>query len=646
MLKFIRRNAASTWVKIMFGAIVLVFVFFGVGAVQDSPPVVAMVNDEALTPVDYVRTYNNLVRVYQDIFKENFGPEQASMLDLRTRALEQLVSSSLLRQEAERLGLSVGSEEVRRALMAVPSFQVDGRFNKDLYLRIIRINRMTPGDFEEAQRQELLVGKVRELVTSAVHVSEAAARDRYAYQNEEVNLRFLRFDGRAFEAEVEVTDDEILAHYDQNPQDFETPERRRVEYVFFAAEDYLGRAEPSEESIRTYYDEHLDDYSLPERVRARHILFQLGVDVDESLKAEVRTKAEEVLARVQAGEDFAALARESSEDPMSAEKGGDLGLISRGRMGDEFDEAAFSQEVGTTSGIVETLLGFHIIRIEEKIPEGPDDFENVRGAIMRALKRNMTRDMANAEANQGYEKGAAGEDIAAIAAAASLQVKRPEPFAATEDITGLGINSPLASAAFTVEEGQMGPVTASPDGFFVFRVTEKIAPQVPELDQVRDRVETAVRTLKAAELAETKAAEALETLKANGDLDALATTYGISVLETGPFTRTGSYVPNIGTAPELKTAAFSLTEESPSAPDVYEADDAHFIAVLAERVPVDEEEFKSQKEQLVAQLQRQQEAQVLDEFIDYLESRATIERNEAYLASIPDTGRTLPDPRL
>jgi peptidyl-prolyl cis-trans isomerase D len=633
-------------VKIMFGAIVLVFVFFGVGAVQDSPPVVAVVNDEALTPVDYVRTYNNLVRVYQDIFKENFGPEQASMLGLKTRALEQLVSSSLMRQEAERLGLSVGAEEVRRALMAVPSFQVDGRFNKDLYLRIIRINRMTPGDFEEAQRQELLIGKIRDLVTSAVHVGEAVARDRYAYQNEEVNLRFLRFDGRAFEAEVAVTDEEVQTHYDQHAQDFETPERRRVEYVFYAAENFMASAQPTEEAIRAYYEEHLDDYALPERVRARHILFQLGADVDESLKSEVRTKAEEVLAKVKAGEDFAALARESSEDRASADAGGDLGLITRGRMGDEFDAAAFSQEVGTTSDVVETPLGFHIIRIEEKIPEGPDDFENVRGEIVRALKRTMARDLANAEANQGYEKAAAGETLAAVAAAAGLQAKQPEPFASMEDIAELGANSPLASAAFSVEQGQLGPLTAAPNGFFLFRVTEKIPPQTPELGQVRERVETAVRALKAADVAKERAAEALEALKSNGDLDAVAATYGLSALETGAFTRAGSYVPNIGNAPELKTAAFSLTDESGTAPQVYEADEAHFVAVLAERVPVDEEEFQGQKEQLVVQLQRQQEAQVLDEFVDYLQSRATIERNEAYLAGIPDTGRPLPDPRL
>ena len=152
MLKFIRRNAEATWVKLMFVAIVVVFVFWGMGGMVggEKPQVVARVNKDVIEPADFHRVYNNLLRMYQDAYKDSLKPELVKMLDLKGKAVDQLIRMALMRQEAERLGLSVSPVELRDTIAALPVFQQDGRFDREQYLRALRANSITPGEFEDS----------------------------------------------------------------------------------------------------------------------------------------------------------------------------------------------------------------------------------------------------------------------------------------------------------------------------------------------------------------------------------------------------------------------------------------------------------------------------------------------------------------
>jgi peptidyl-prolyl cis-trans isomerase D len=315
-------------------------------------------------------------------------------------------------------------------------------------------------------------------------------------------------------------------------------------------------------------------------------------------------------------------------------------------MGDEFDAVAFTLTPGEISDIVESPLGFHIIKVEEKIDAHTKDLEDVHAEIEPVVKREAAREMARAQANAGYNKAMQGEALADLAAAGGFDRLTPEPFAANEEISGLGRNSALSGAAFTVEQGKVGPVVTSGDEYFVFRVVEKIASRVPELDEVRERVGDAVRQEQAAGLAKTKAEEALAKLKASADIDAVAQEYGVSVQESGEFSHPGGYISGIGNAPDLKRDAFALTKEAPVAPKVYAVGSASYIATLKERIPIDAQKFAEEKDKLIEQLERQQETQAVEQFVEYLEAHASIEKNEDYLASIQDTGRPLMDPRL
>ncbi len=642
MLKFIRRNAEAAWVKFMFVAIVIVFIFWGMGGIVsgEKAQVVARVNNDAIAPVDFTRAYNNLLHLYQNVYKDNFKPELVKALDLKGRAVDQLIRAALLRQEANRIGLSVDDAEVRDAIVALPAFQQDGHFNKDLYMRVLRANQLTPGEFEDSQQEELLVNKLQNLIVAGVHVSEAEVRARYDLDNEKVNLRFIKFDAPTFIPEVKLADADVQAYYEKNKETFREPDRVRLEYVLYSPDKFAKDAAVSDAEVQSYYDEHRAEYDKPEQVHARHILFRFAPNATEDEKAKVRTHAEEVLAKVKAGGDFAALAKQYSEDS-SAAQGGDLGSFSRGKMVPPFEQAAFSLAPGQTSDLVESQFGLHIIKVEGKEDARTQPLDEVRPQIVEKLRQQKARDLARARAAADRAKASGGESLANIAQAAGLSVSAPAPFSQTDAIAGLGRSPELAKAAFAANAGDIGPVVDVASGSLLFRVAEKLPAHVPDLAAIRDRVESAARTERAQALAKGAAESALADLQKGTDLDSVAKAHNAKVEETGPFSRQLGSLPNLGVAPDLKKAAFSLTPAKPVAPAVYSVSGSSVVAALKERLPADEEKFKSDKDNLLKQAEERQKQQALEQFVNYLKARANIQVSDDYLASIAETGREL-----
>lgn len=641
MLKFIRRNAEATWVKLMFVAIVVVFIFWGMGGMVggQKAQVVARVNKDVIEPGDFNRVYNNILRMYQELYKDNFKPELVKGLDVKGKAVDELIRVTLMRQEAERLGLTVSPIELRNAIAALSVFQQDGHFNRDLYVRALRANNLTPGEFEDSEREELLVNKLQDLVLAGVHVSEAQVHDRYRFDNEKVNLRCVKLDGTAFMADVTVTDDEVQKYFSQHQEDFREPDRVRLEFVLYPLDTFAAKAEASDAEVQAYYDEHRVQYTKPEEVHARHILFKLAPNAGDDAKAQVRKKAEDVLAKVKAGEDFAALARQYSEDS-SAAAGGDLGSFGRRKMVKPFEDAAFALSPGETSDLVESPFGLHIIKVEAKEPERTQTLDEVREPIAVNVKQEKGRDLARAQADAGRTKAATGSTLASVADAAGLSVSTPAPFARTDALPGIDRNAELATAIFAAGTGEVGPVIDTPKGFVLFRVTDKVPSHIPQLTEVRERVEAAARKERADGLAKAKAEAVLAELQGT-DLDTVAKKNNLKVEETGPFGRPGTYVPKVGSSEDLKKAAFQLTPEKPVAPAVYSVGGSSVVAVLREHTPADEAKFESDKDNLKRQAEERAKGQAITEFINYLKARASIELEEDYLASIPETGHPL-----
>ncbi|MFW6051425.1 MAG: peptidylprolyl isomerase [Myxococcota bacterium] len=414
-------------------------------------------------------------------------PETQRDLRLKEMVLQGLIERALLAREARRLGFEVTEEDVWRHLgeegtiyytlgvgapahlpqgeLAVPVTNEQGEFDTDQARRFIQFYlRRSVGEFGEAQVQEMLAERMRDVVRATVAVSPQEVWDAFVRDRERAKIAYIRFSPR---------------HY-----------RNRVEVTSAALEKWM---EANADEVAREYQANQHRYTdLEKQVRARHILLQVPSDADEETRAQKREKAEELLAQVREGADFAALAAQESEDSGSAAKGGDLGWNPRGRMVPEFDEAQFALSPGEVSDVVETQFGFHIIRVEDvregDVPEEEAKREIAEGLYREARAETMAREAAEralAELEQGVELDALDAELGGKDPDADEEddrgpnapkVTETDAFARDENPLPAGMDAgPLVKAVF--EHGEEDPLPDEPlavgSDWFVFRVLER-----------------------------------------------------------------------------------------------------------------------------------------------------------------------------
>jgi peptidyl-prolyl cis-trans isomerase D len=649
VLKFLRKNKRATWIRGTFAAIVLVFIFWGIGAgvgmMGERGDFAARVNDEEIDALRVARTYANMERMYRQIYKENLPPDLFKTLDLRSKAVDQLIRIALLRQEAERIGLQVGDAELAASIQGIPQFQSGGLFTKENYLATLRANQIPVGEFEDAQREELLVRKLDDVIGAGVHVTDAELREQFHLENDKVNLDFVRVKAADFADQVQPSDTDLQTYFDAHQEEFRIPERVRIEFLAYRPTHFQEQVPVSDTDVQDYYDLHRDEFAKPEEVQARHILFELSESAADDEKAKVRAQAQEVLAKAKAGEDFAALATQHSQDPGSKDKGGDLGFFTRGQMVPPFEEAAFTLEPGAISDLVESTFGLHIIKVEAKHAAETPTVEQVRPQIVDAIKQARAKDVAAERAGADRDQVVTGKaTLESAGQAAGIAVEKPEPFARTELIAGIGREMKVIDAAFAASPDTVADVIETPTAFYVVRVVEKLPSRIPELGEARDDVVKAYRKQQSEALAKKKAEDLLEPLKQQGNLAAFASANQLTVEETGGFTRPGNFIPKLGTQPDLKTEAFKLAQEHPIAPAVYNANGDAVLIALKAIEPADDSQFAQQKDTLRQQAVERRKSAVSEQFLNELKKQARIEINPDVVASIGEGG-TVPRSR-
>ena len=636
MLNFMRRAARSTAIKVVLGVIVVVFMFWGVGTFTgDTGTWAAVVNGREISPEALRRTAIQIETFYRRLYGENFSPELAQALDFRNRALDQMINTALLVDEARRLGLSVSDEQLRESIASIEGLSVNGVFRRDVYFRFLRSQGMTPGEFEAEHRHALLVQQLQDVVSRSVRPEPDFARKMWLFDNEKVNVSFVRVPASAYTEEVEVSDQEIAAHYESHRESYREPERAAIELLVYDNDDFEDRVEVSDDDVRHEYETWREErYTLPEEVHARHILFRVPPDADEETREAARRRAEETLQRLRDGDDFVALASELSEDPATREEGGDLGFFARGRMEESFEETAFSLEPGKVSDVVETRFGVHLILVEEKRPERVQPLEEVRDSIVERLKTTEAREAARNAAFDDQQLALAGKALEKIAEARGLEVRTPPPFAANETVVGLPRIPDFVTDVFASTTGEVGPVAQGEKVFVLYRVKERIPSNVPPLEEVRSRVEREVRTRKASEQAKAAAKEVHEAVGGGKPLAEVAAARELEVEETGPISRRGAYVPRVGNIEGVKEKLFDLEGDDALYPEVVEADGDAFVLVRQSRVEADPEEFEKQKDEIVERQRQEQQQAALEALLNDLKRRADIRLNPAVASGV------------
>ncbi len=399
-------------VQIFLILITLPFAFWGVesyvrnvGAGSDA----ASVGKSKISPQELGRA----VREQQDRMRAALGRDfNAAMFDtpeVRQAVLDSLISQRLLLLRAAKSNLTVGDDQVREVIGSIPALQDNGQFSMSRYEALLRNQGMTRTGFEAQVRQDIVLQQMVTSVGDSVLVSRSASDRWLALQQEEREISESAIRPESFVTQVQLAPDAVKSFYDANGKQFEVPEQVRAEYVMLSQQALADQVSVADAEIKSWYDSHQDSYKQSEERRASHILIQAGKDTTASDQDAARAKVEEILKQLkQNPADFAKLAKQHSQDPGSAQNGGDLGFFGRGAMVRPFEDAAFSLKENQLSEIIRSDFGFHIIKVTGVRPEKVRPLDEVRGEITAELKRQAAgrkyAEAAEAFANLVYEQ--------------------------------------------------------------------------------------------------------------------------------------------------------------------------------------------------------------------------------------------------
>ena len=614
MLKQMRESSA--WmIKGVLWAVVLAFVvtiFYSWGVQSSSGPArteVATLWGQGIEAAEFQRTQNALYRQYRQVFGNQPDVDLREHFNFRQMALEQIVSRALLLRIAEENRLEVTDTELYAHLTRQPSFQnPQGQFDSDRY-RVALASVVPPvsmQQFEDEQRRSLMQSKVFALVQQGAQITDAEAEQAYRHEHQQVNVRYVTLVPSLFEAEATVSDEEVKTHYETYRESYREPERRQIRYLTVTAEPFRVTREFSEDELQAYYDSQPEALVRRAEARARHILFRLPENASAERQERVRSLAQSVLDDLRGGADFAAAAAEHSEDDGTAEAGGDLGFFPRGRMMPPLEEAAFSLPIGELSDPVRTELGFHILRVEERMETGIKPLEEALQEVIDALQDEKAREAALVFVDDlVVAMDEAPERFAELADQHGLEVETT-PFVEAagfiEELTGA---PQLIGRAFSLRAQTVDAMVGRNGNHYIFQVAETQPDKVPPLEDIVERVTRDARDSKGADLASETGAEWVTQLRDGASLAELAGALELQVTETGWFRR-NEPVPDLGNVNEFRRAAFQLQPNEGEA--VGEGDRTYVVQVIEYRdagMSTFKADLPDYRRQLLAQKQNQ-----------------------------------------
>ena len=566
MLDRMRRHKA--WLKWSLAAVILAFIFLYIPSFLKQDPagnndVVASVEGREITVSRFRQAYQRQMQAYRTQFGGNVDERMLKQLGIDQRIVQQMIEEETSLAEASRLGIDATDEEVRTRIATMPGLMENGQFiGEQRYRQLLQLQNppLTPHDFEEQIRRGITLEKLQAALTNWITVSDKDIEGEYKRRNEKVKLAVVSFPADKFREGLEATDAELSAYFEAHKNELKIPDKRKVKYALVDTQAIRSRTQVSAQDIQRNYEDNQQQYSTPETVRASHILLKTEGKED----AAVKKQAEDLLAKVKAGADFAQLATKFSEDDASKIKGGDLDFFPKGQMVPEFDKAAFSMQVGEISPLVRTQYGYHIIKLTDKKAATTKSLDEVRAQIEDQIKWERAQGEAQRIADDVAKSLKTPADLDTVAKGRGLTVGESNLFSKDEPIAGLGMAPAVAERAFELKDGEVSEAVRTPQGFAFIAVTGKQDSYVPKLDEVKAKVRDEVLKKKAGEVAKQKAVTIGAQMK-SGDFNAAAKAAGLDV-KTTEFIARGAPIGDVGVSPAVDAVAFAMQPNAVSDP--------------------------------------------------------------------------------
>jgi peptidyl-prolyl cis-trans isomerase D len=636
MLDRMRRH--KNWLKWSLAIVVVSFVLLYIpsflndstqGAAGNS--VVASVDGRDITAAQFRRVYQQQMQQYRQSYGANVDERLLKQLGIDQRIVQQMIQEEASLAEAARLGISASDAEVRERILSLPAFQENGQFIGDQrYRQLLQMQMppMRPAEFEDQVRRSIVAEKLQAAVTGWITVSDADVDSEFRKRNEKVKLAVVNFPADKFREGLTASDDEVAKYFNDHKEQYRIGEKRKIRYVTIDQEALRAKATVTGQQIERYYNDNIQQYSTPDQVRASHILIKTSGAAEEDSAA--KKKAEDLLAKVKAGADFAELAKKNSQDEGSAVKGGDLDFFGKGAMVPEFDKVAFELQPGQISDLVKSQFGYHIIKVTDKRPATTKTLAEVRAQIEDSLKYEQAQSAAQKLADEVAAELKKPADFEKVARARGLQNGESGLFVQDEPIAGIGISPMVSQRAFSMKEGEVSEPLRTPQGFAFITVTGRQDAYIPKLDEVKAKVRDDVLKEKAIEKARTSATAIAANLK-SGDFDKAAKAAGLEVKTTDLIAR-GAPIGEIGISPKLEEAAFALKEGAVSDPVVTENGAA--VVKVAERKDATSEDIAKDKANLRNELLNDRKQKFFAAYMTKARQRMTIRTNPQTIAQI------------
>lgn len=561
MLQWINdRMKVIGWIFIL--PLALVFAVWGVTGIVDFTSTQGRgltVNGEEVPAEMVRRAYQNQIAELHRVFPDEIPQDVQN--ELRKSIVDRYVSTELLDQKTQALRYVVTEREIVEATQNFEPFKVGGTYNREAAQAFLRANGMSATEFEAQQRQDLrlrqLAGGLNVSAFATAKEIETAARLR----GEQRELAYAVVPVSRYLATAKPDEAAVKAYYDAHPADFMSPETVTLAYVRLRVDDIAAGVAVDEAALRGYYESVLQRFVEPEKRRARHILIQSGAD-----DAAAQKKAQEVLALAQKpGADFAALAKQYSQDAGSAAQGGDLGWAERSFFVGPFADALFAMQPGQISGPVKTQFGWHVILLEEVQAGQQKTFEQVRAELEPEFRRAEAERVFNERQEKldevAFENSGSLEPVAS---ALGLEVQTIPGFTKQQGGGELGANPAVLKAAFSpdVLGGQNSRgVELAPGDVIVVRATDHKVPAKLPLEAVRDRAFVGAQREIAAREAKAAGERLVQQLQAGTD-------WQTALKAIGPYVTVTPAAPSTGESVRYQPAQFVGRGEAGVAPEI------------------------------------------------------------------------------
>ena len=635
MLDQMRRHKG--WLKWSLALVVLTFVVFYIpdflttntGAAPSE--VLAEVEGQPITVGTFTRRYNAQINAYRNAYGGQMNDQLLKQLGIDRQILNQLIDEEAMVAESRKQGITVTDVEIRQRILALPGFQENGKFvGEQRYRQILQFQNppMTTADFETSLRRALQIEKLRSAITGWMSISDKDVADEFTRRNEKVKLDVVPITPQAFKSQVTVTDAELAAFFEKAKDKYRIGEKRKAKYAVINVDQVRQTITVPEADITAFYQQNMPQYQTPAQVRASHILFKLEGKDEKAVQA----LADEVLKKAQApGADFAALAKQYSEDDSNNTNGGDLDYFGRGRMVAEFEQAAFSMKAGEISNLVKTAFGFHIIKVVDSKPDTTRPLAEVRTEIEDQLKWQKAQAEAERLAMSLEATTKTPADLEKLATSRGLPVIEAGLFLVEEAVGGLGPQPELSQRLFASKEGEVTPAMRVAAGWVFATVTGRQDSYVPKIDEVKARVRDDLVGDKAAELAKARATAIASDLKGAKDFAAAAKRAGLEVKTTELIAR-GAAIADLGISEAVDAAAFALPQGGVS--DAISTPTGTAIVRVVERVNVTPAEIEGGRDQLRDELVNQRRDKFFGAYMQKAKQGLTINIRQDTLARV------------